>query len=78
MKEVVKKIQPDDVVSLPAYELLKYIEGFERYQYVRLLNPTTFFEIYKAKTAERVSFDEVVDIMRNQPQPLQPPKLPVQ
>lgn len=66
MKEVIKKLQPNDIVSLPAFELLKYIEGYERYQYVRRLNPTTFYEVYKAKVAENIPFDDVVDILRKE------------
>lgn len=66
MKEVIQKLQPNDIVSLPAFELLKYIEGYERYQYVRRLNPTTFYEVYKTKIAEKLPFDEVVDILRKE------------
>jgi hypothetical protein len=61
-----KKIQLDDMVTIPAYELFKYIEGYERYQYVRKLNPTTFYELYKAKTLEQITFDDVVDILRKE------------
>jgi hypothetical protein len=66
MKEIIKKLQPNDIVSLPAFELLKYIEGYERYQYVKRLNPTTFYEVYKTKIAEKLPIDEVVDILRKE------------